>query len=622
MKKVSTVKKCFAVILTLLMMINLVPMVSTAATVSYNRGVNIAGPESNSSVIPGQENTNYTFNNDATFNYFANKGLKTIRIPILWERIQPTLNGALATGYLNSLKNNITWAKSHNAKVVIDVHNYGRNAGRVIGVDANVPISSFTDLWVKLSNEFKSETGIYAYDLMNEPHGMGTGVNDWKVISQAAVTAIRNNGDNQMILVEGTSYSNAAGWESKNGSATSWITDPANNFMYSAHCYFDYNQSGTYTKTYDEELAGNRNLAYVGKARVMDFINWCTKNNVRGFIGEYGVPNNDARWNVVLENFMDTIDAYGLDGTYWAGGIWWGGYPLSVQPTNNYTTDAPQMSVLLNHLSGTVTPPTPVPSPTTPNLALSKTVTASSVEKSSTPAAYAVDGSATTRWSSQFNDNQWIYVDLGSVQNVNRVRLSWDTAYAMEYKIQVSTDATNWTDVSYQMGSIGGKEDILFPNTSARYVKMLGLQRATQFGYSLWELEVYNENNNKALNKPVTVSSVQKAGVEGAKAVDGDVATRWCSASGVDPQWIYVDLGSSQSVSRVKLNWERAYATGYKIQVSNDAQNWSDVYTTTTGDGGTDDVTYTATSGRYVRMYGTARINSTWGYSLYEMEVY
>ena len=87
----------------------------------------------------------------------------------------------------------------------------------------------------------------------------------------------------------------------------------------------------------------------------MDFATWCEKNNVRGFIGEFGIPNDDIRWNKVLDNFMNVMDEYGMDGTYWAGGKWWGDYKLSVHPDNDYTIDKQQMSVLTKHLSGTIT---------------------------------------------------------------------------------------------------------------------------------------------------------------------------------------------------------------------------------------------------------------------------
>jgi non-lysosomal glucosylceramidase len=125
---------------------------------------------------------------------------------------------------------------------------------------------------------------------------------------------------------------------------------------------------------------------------------------------------------------------------------------------------------------------------------------------------------------------------------------------------------------------------------------------------------------NLALNKTVTASSVEKAGVEAVYAVDGNASTRWASAYS-DPQWIYVDLGGSYPVNRVILRWEAAYGQSYKIQVSNDASNWTDVYSTTTGNGGNDDLSFTATSARYVRMYGTVR-GTSYGYSLWEFEVY
>ncbi|WP_285631542.1 glycosyl hydrolase family 8 [Lentzea sp. NBRC 102530] len=120
--------------------------------------------------------------------------------------------------------------------------------------------------------------------------------------------------------------------------------------------------------------------------------------------------------------------------------------------------------------------------------------------------------------------------------------------------------------------------------------------------------------------KAVTASSVEASGFEAGKAVDGSTSTRWASAEGNDPEWLRVDLGSAHSISRVKLNWEAAYAKSYRIQISADGSAWTDVYSTTSGDGGTDDLTLSG-AGRYVRMYGTAR-GTTYGYSLWELEVY
>jgi glucose/arabinose dehydrogenase len=125
---------------------------------------------------------------------------------------------------------------------------------------------------------------------------------------------------------------------------------------------------------------------------------------------------------------------------------------------------------------------------------------------------------------------------------------------------------------------------------------------------------------NLALNRPVAVSSVEAIGREGAKAVDGSMTTRWASAHS-DPQWLRVDLGMIQVVNRVLLNWEKAYGKAYQIQVSGSGLTWQTVYSTTTGDGGTDNVTFSSVNARYVRIYGTARA-TPWGYSLWNVGVF
>lgn len=145
---------------------------------------------------------------------------------------------------------------------------------------------------------------------------------------------------------------------------------------------------------------------------------------------------------------------------------------------------------------------------------------------------------------------------------------------------------------------------------------------------------------NLAFNKPVKASSVEKYsdGKETPftpnKAVDGNDSTRWSSAScstkeTLPPQWIYVDLVQDYTIDKVVLSWEAAYAKSYNIAVSSDAENWTEVYSTTTGKGYVENIQFSApVRARYVRMYGTERgLNPTpygavHGYSLYEFSVY
>src|ERR1017187_5532979 len=122
-----------------------------------------------------------------------------------------------------------------------------------------------------------------------------------------------------------------------------------------------------------------------------------------------------------------------------------------------------------------------------------------------------------------------------------------------------------------------------------------------------------------ALNHPATASSTENAGTPASAAVDGNLGTRWSSAFS-DPQWLQVDLGSTQSICQVTLNWETAYGKAFQIQTSPDAVTWTAIFSTTTGTGGIQTLTVSGT-GRYVRMLGTVR-GTPYGYSLWEFSVF
>jgi aryl-phospho-beta-D-glucosidase BglC (GH1 family) len=201
-----------------------------------------------------------------------------------------------------------------------------------------VPYAAFADLWTKLAGAFKGQPGIYGYDIMNEPHDMGGG-NVWPTAAQAAVNAIRAVDKNTLIIVEGDGYAGSLLWNNLNANLN--IIDPSNNLMYEAHCYFDPNG---YVQTYSQ-IGGYPTM---GVDAIQPFLGWLKKNNFRGYVGEYGIPNNDAPWLLVLDLFLAAVKGAGLPGTYWAGGPWWGSYTLSCEPTAVPMggTDAVQMSIL------------------------------------------------------------------------------------------------------------------------------------------------------------------------------------------------------------------------------------------------------------------------------------
>ena len=283
--------------------------------------------------------------------------------------------------------------------------------------------------------------------------------------------------------------------------------------------------------------------------------------------------------------------------------------------------------------SRSATPAAPVTTPSaSPSgdadelLSRGRPATASSVEMPTTPASAAVDGSLYTRWSSAFSDPQWLRIDLGSVAAISKVVLQWDPSYAKAYQIQTSHDGQTWTTVYLTNHGGGGTETIALSGTG-RFIRMYATERSTQWGYSLWEFEVYGSRTvsgcdtggNQALNQPASASSLEKGVFLASWAVDGDPRSRW-SSNPSDPQWIEVDLGTSQHICQVVLAWETSYAVAYQIQVSDDDAQWTTIYSTAASTGGTQTLDVAGT-GRYLRIYCTKRA-TVYGYSLWEIAVH
>ena len=239
--------------------------------------------------------------------------------------------------------------------------------------------------------------------------------------------------------------------------------------------------------------------------------------------------------------------------------------------------------------------------------------------------------------------SQWIYVDLNDVYNISKVVLNWEGNGAKEYKVQVSNDGEEWIDISHVSDGDGGIDEFSYEDVTARYVRMLGIEPGSIYGYSLWEFEVYgtavlepeDPNTNLALNKDSKASSQYTDSKDGNKTYESSLAfdgkgtnetvdgkqSRWVSNRESNDEWIYVDLNDVYNISKVVLNWEGNGAKEYKIQVSNDGEEWIDISHVSDGDGGIDEFSYEDVTARYVRMLGI-EVGSKYGYSLWEFEVY
>ena len=133
------------------------------------------------------------------------------------------------------------------------------------------------------------------------------------------------------------------------------------------------------------------------------------------------------------------------------------------------------------------------------NLCYQKPISASSIENFEHPAENAVDGSFSTRWSSQFSNPQYIMVDLLDLYHIEVIALAWESAYSSEYTLEVSEDNANWIEIIHDTNANGGN-DLFYPEINARYIRVEGLQRATQWGHSLFEIQAFGELTSSLVN--------------------------------------------------------------------------------------------------------------------------
>ena len=256
------------------------------------------------------------------------------------------------------------------------------------------------------------------------------------------------------------------------------------------------------------------------------------------------------------------------------------------------------------------------------NLAFGKKIYASTAQNEDLTALHAVDGDPKSRWSSTPSDPQWIYIDLEKETEIGLLRLVWEDAFATSYKVQVSRDAERWKTV-WKTRRGDGNEDIIDLSgrkVAARYIRLYFTNRATQWGDSLWEFEVYAPMlPNIALGGKAFASDEEK-GHEAGKAVDGSMKTCW-RADGPVRQGIYVDLGEIYDVHMINLFWEYAQPSAVKVQRSFDGKDWSDICTLTGAFSGSNCINFESPfEARYVRLLpldGGERND----YSLREIEI-
>jgi endoglucanase len=315
-------------------------------------GVNLAGgdfyvPKQG---VRGFYNKDFWYPNAAEMDYFVSKGVNFVRIPFMWETLQPELSKPFLPDEIERYKAVVKLATSKGLVVLIDPHNYARHYGKIVGGSA-VSFADFADFWTRLSREFADDPHVF-FGLVNEPHDMPT--KQWFDAANVAIAAIRAGGAKNLILVPGNAYTGAFSWEAKwygepNAQWMPTIKDPLNYWVIEVHQYFDADGSGTKTTVVS---------ATIGSERLKGFVAWARAHKMRAVLGEFGTaasgnPNNEKAVEDMLSSMDQNRDVW-LGWTWWAAGPHWDEYMYTMEPKNG--VDRPQMAWIAPHLHGATMP--------------------------------------------------------------------------------------------------------------------------------------------------------------------------------------------------------------------------------------------------------------------------
>ncbi len=294
------------------------------------RGINLPGGSFGGNNLPGVNHFDYLFPPASDVEMFGDFGMEVIRLGIKWERLQPVLDEPFDLVYLSYIDAVVNAAEKRGIFVILDPHNYAQynmNGTKYNIGSCAISTALFASFWSSLATHYKDKPNVI-FGLMNEPYQHKA--IEWAVIAQEAVTAIRDTGANQTILVPGTMYSAATRWGLKKGllsnaEALVNIVDPLKNLVFEVHMYLDPNNSGSSPECVSETI---------GIERLQVFTDWLQENNYRGFLGEIGVGDNQTCLNALrntLTHIDDKKDMW-MGWTYWAASPWFSSYMYNVYP--------------------------------------------------------------------------------------------------------------------------------------------------------------------------------------------------------------------------------------------------------------------------------------------------
>ncbi|KIJ68220.1 glycoside hydrolase family 5 protein [Hydnomerulius pinastri MD-312] len=311
----------------------LLAFITAAAVVSaqlpFLGGVNTAGYDFSVSTDGSFTGTGVSPPTDQ-YTHFASEGVNLFRIPFAWQLMTPTLGGDIDQSFLSKYDATVQAARSAstNPYVIIDLHNYARWNGAIIG-QGGPTNDQFVSIWSQLAQHYANDDHII-FGIMNEPHDLQS-VSTWADSVQAAVNAIRAAGANsQYLLLPGSSYSSAQAFPTEAGPYLVKVTDPAGGtekLIFDVHKYLDSDNSGTHADC----VTNNVDV-------LTTLVNFLKSNgNRQALLSETGGGNTSScetdlgQELAYIKQNSDTIVGFAV----WAAGAFDTTYVLTVTPNSD-----------------------------------------------------------------------------------------------------------------------------------------------------------------------------------------------------------------------------------------------------------------------------------------------
>ncbi|MEC8253174.1 MAG: cellulase family glycosylhydrolase [Planctomycetota bacterium] len=275
---------------------------------------------------PGAPGQDYFAPQRSTLERLAEEGFVGFRIPFRWERMQPVLGGPLDPDGVQELRYLISSADRVGKRIVLALHNRGSYRMQIDGTPTTCGLEEnvggavrlydqhLAEFWSRMSHALCGLPNVYGYSLGGPADDLPDGA--WQRAGQAAVDAIREDGNTVNLLVAGNGLSHAETWDVDNPRAP-WLEDPLDKLVFEARCHLDHDASGSYARSFDEELGLDPELTQRVTARLRPFVHWLAETGARGAITEFGVDATTSGWTPLLDEMLQVARSSELASICW-----------------------------------------------------------------------------------------------------------------------------------------------------------------------------------------------------------------------------------------------------------------------------------------------------------------